>query len=128
MSKDDVKKSIAFIKDEITRKIEIDLNLPEITEDLSIEDNKKRKEDYEQRRFRFDKLSNSFRLSRIAEAEGIDKANEIKKKLDKYKAIPSKIELEGETPLLKMSKENWNYLFEGEDFELTLDGKINFKI
>lgn len=128
LSKDDVKKSIAFIKDEITRKIEIDLNLPEITEDLSIEDNKKRKEDYEQRRFRFDKLSNSFRLSRIAEAEGIDKANEIKKKLDKYKAIPSKIELEGETPLLKMSKENWNYLFEGEDFELTLDGKINFKI
>ena len=45
------------------------------------------------------------------------------------KAIPSTIEIEGETPLLKIGKpENWNFLFEGEDFEMSLDGKINWKI
>ena len=54
---------------------------------------------------------------------------EIKKELDKYKAIPSTIEIEGETPLLKIGKpENWNFLLEGKDFEMKLDGKITWKI
>ena len=57
------------------------------------------------------------------------KTKEIKKELDKYKAIPSTIEIEGETPLLKIGKpENWNFLLEGKDFEMKLDGKITWKI
>ncbi|MDE0470798.1 MAG: hypothetical protein OXH57_02560 [Ekhidna sp.] len=36
------------------------------------------------------------------------------------------IEKEGDTPLLKMSSKNWNYLYEGEDFEINLLGAMKF--
>ena len=128
MSKDEVKKSISFIKDEILLKFENDLGLPNILLDENILDNKKRKEDYETRKYRFDNL-NSFRFKRLIDSIGLEKTKEIKKELDKYKAIPSTIEIEGETPLLKIGKpENWNFLLEGKDFEMKLDGKITWKI
>lgn len=101
--------------------------MPDIIEDVNIQDNKKRREDFLNRKFRFDTIGNSYRLSRLVETIGLEKTNEVKKELDKYKAIPSTIEIEGETPLLKMGKEKWNFLFEGEDFEISLDGKINWE-
>jgi CRISPR-associated endonuclease Csn1 len=128
LSKDEVKKSIAFIKDEKMLEYEKEYNLPNVIENINIQDNKKRREDFLNRKFRFDTIGNSYRLSRLVETVGLEKTNEIKKELDKYKAIPSTIEIEGETPLLKMGKEKWNFLFEGEDFEISLDGKINWKI
>lgn len=127
LSKDEVKKSIASIKDEKLLEFEKEYNLPDVVEDGNIHDNKKRRNDFLNRKFRFDTIGNSYRLSRLVETIGLIKTNEIKKELDKYKAIPSTIEIEGETPLLKMSKEKWNFLFEGEDFELSLDGKTNWK-
>ena len=128
LSKDEVKKSISFIKDEILLKFENELGLPNILLDENILDNKKRKEDYETRKYRFDNL-NSFRFKRLIDSIGLEKTKEIKKELDKYKAIPSTIEIEGETPLLKIGKpENWNFLLEGKDFEMKLDGKITWKI
>ena len=39
----------------------------------------------------------------------------------------SNIEIEEKTFLLKMSKEKWNFLLEGKDFEMKLDGSIKFK-
>lgn len=127
LSKDEVKKSIAFIKDEKLLEFEKEHNLPDVIEDANIPDNKKRREDFLNRKFRFDTIGNSYRLSRLVETIGLEKTIEIKKELDKYKAIPSTIEIEGETPLLKMGKEKWNFLFEGVDFEISLDGKINWK-
>lgn len=128
LSKDEVKKSIAFIKDEKLLEFEKEYNLPDVIEDINIQDNKKRREDFLNRKFRFDTIGNSYRLSRLVEIIGLEKTNDIKKELDKYKAIPSTIEIEGETPLLKMGKDKWNFLFEGEDFEISLDGKINWNI
>lgn len=126
LSKDEVKNSISIIKDELCRKYEISLNIPEIVEDRTIEDYKSRKDDYDNKRFRFDTINNSYRLKRLTEFIGENKTKEFKKELDKYKAIPSSIEIEGETPLLKVSKENWNFLFENKDFEISLLGKINW--
>ena len=50
---------------------------------------------------------------------------EIKNNLDKYKAIPSSIEAEGETSLLKTT--DYNFLIEGIHFYMKLDGTIVFK-
>lgn len=125
-SKDEVKKDIIDIKDKLLRKYEIELNIPEVKEDTSIVDNKNRKEDYENRKYRFDTINNSFRLKKILEIVGKEKINEIKQELDKYKAIPSTIEIEGNTQLLKMSKENWNFLYEGIDFVIDFDGSLKF--
>lgn len=128
LSKDEVKKSIAFIKDEKLLEFEKEYNLSDVIEDVNIQDNKKRREDFLNRKFRFDTIGNSYRLSRLVEIIGLENTNEIKRELDKYKAIPSSIEIEGGTPLLKMGKEKWNFLFEKEDFEISLDGKIIWKI
>jgi len=34
--------------------------------------------------------------------------------------------MEGNTPLLKMASKNWNFIFEGEDFEISLLGEIKW--
>ncbi|MBA4300282.1 MAG: hypothetical protein C0433_09305 [Cyclobacterium sp.] len=127
-SKDEVKESVSHFKDTLLRKFEISLEIPEIIEDKSIIDTKKRKEDFENRKFRFDTINNSFRLMHLANKIGIEKTKEIKIDLDKYKAISGSIEIEGNTPLLKMSSKKWNFLYEGDDFEMNFFGKIKFLI
>lgn len=126
-SKDEVKRAISLKKDELLSIVEKKFEIPEIVEDVTIQDNRARKEEYEERRFRFDTINNSFRLNRLVERIGLEQTKEIKMGLDKYKAIPSTIEIEGETSLLKMSKENWNFLIEGKDFDMKLDGTLDFK-
>lgn len=124
-AKDDIKDATYQIKNTILRKYEIQYELPEVIEDNTIEDKKLRKEDYERRKFSFAQLDN-FRLKRLIEKIGIEQTKEIKKELDKYKAIAAciSVETEGKTPLLKMAKENWNFLYEGDDFKIPLLGKI----
>lgn len=124
-AKDDIKHATYQIKNTILRKYEIQYELSEVIEDNTIEDKKLRKDDFERRKFSFAQLDN-FRYKRLIEKIGIEKTKEIKKELDKYKAISASIsdETEGKTPLLKMAKENWNFLYEGDDFEIPLLGKI----
>lgn len=122
-SKDEIKNNISLLKDILLRKYEIKENIDEVVEDSTIQDSKKRKEDYENRRYRFDTIGNSFRLKALSEKIGLEKTNEIKNELDKFKAISGSIEIEEGTPLLKMASKNWNFLYEGEDFEITLLGE-----
>ena len=124
-SKDEIKMSIKEIKDKLLYQHEKTLGIPEIVEDGEIKENKERKEDYETKKYRFDTI-NAFRFGRLSKIIGEGQTKKIKQELDKYKAIASKIEIDGETPLLKMSKENWNFLFEGIDFKVKLDGTIIF--
>lgn len=125
-SKDEVKKSISLKKDELMRNHEKIYDLPEITIDSTLQDRKKQIDDYNNKRFRFDTISNSFRLSRLVNVIGGEKTKVIKNELDKYKAIPSSIEIEGETAFLKMSKENWNFFYEGKDFTVSMLGELNW--
>lgn len=125
-SKDEIKETISELKDRLLRNYEISLNIPEVIEDASIQDVKKKKEDFKNRKFRFDTINNSYRLKRLTKKIGLEKTIEIKNELDKYKAISGAIELEGKTPLLKMSAKNWNFLYEDYDFEVSLLGKIKW--
>jgi len=125
-SLDEIKKTISRTKDSLLRKYEIEQDISEVVEDVTIQDNKLRKEDYENRKYRFDTINNSFRLKILSDKIGLDTTKEIKKELDKYKAIAGTIEVEEKTPLLKMSKSNWNFLYENEDFEISLLGKIKW--
>lgn len=113
-------------KDNLLRRYERDNSIDEVKEDTTIIDPKLRKKDYENRRYRFDR-NDSYRFVRLQKKIGIEKLNEIKKELAKFKKQSSKIEIEGKTPLLKMSKENWNFLYEGVDFEISLLGEIKIK-
>lgn len=128
LSTADVKKSIALIKDIEMSKIEQEYGIEPVNEDVTIVDNEERRKDFQERKYRFDQINSSYRLSRLLDIMSEQQVQEIKKQLDKYKAIPSKIEIEGKTPLLKMSSKNWNFLYEGIDFEMTIDGKIHWLI
>lgn len=127
LSVNDVKNTVSLAKDEVLAEYENKLNIPPVAEDLTILDNNARRDDYLKRKYRFDTIDSSYRLKRILDNVGIEKTKKIKADLDKYKAIPSNIEIEGQTHLLKMSKENWNFIVEGKDFEMKLDGNIEFK-
>lgn len=122
----DIDESVKKEKDKLLRLHEIQLELTEVIENVSINDNKARKEDYNKRKYSFAQL-NSFRFQRLAEKIGMEKVKEIKRQLDKFKKQSSFIEIEGNTPLLKMSRENWNFLYEGYEFEISLLGDIKWK-
>ncbi|GHT67414.1 hypothetical protein FACS189452_05090 [Bacteroidia bacterium] len=123
----DIDKSVKEEKNKLLCKYESQYGLPEIIEDANIIDNNARKDDFEKRKYDFTSVDKSFRFTRLLEIIGKEKTKSIKKELDKYKKQSGTIEVEGETPLLKMSKENWNFLLEGTDFEMKLDGTIEFK-
>ena len=45
--------------------------------------------------------------------------------MKKNKTESSAITVEGQTPILGLSKNNWNFLYEEEDFEMSLLGNIS---
>jgi CRISPR-associated endonuclease Csn1 len=112
-------------KDLLLRDFEKQYDIPEIKEDTLIDNNSDRIKDYKSRKFSFDNLSR-YRFKRLLERTGLEKTKEIKTALDKYKTQSSLIEANGETPLLKMSANKINFLFEGYDFNISLLGDITF--
>ncbi|KMQ70474.1 hypothetical protein [Chryseobacterium koreense] len=123
---DDIDRKVKLKKDEIISEFDKKFNLPEIVLDYDITDPLQRKKKYEDDKFRFVGLKDN-RFNRLIPFMGSDEVQKLKRSLDGFKKQSSFIEKEGETPLLKMSKEKWNFLFEGEDFEISLDGKIFWK-
>ncbi len=127
-SKDQIDSSIKNMKDIALREIEKKYNIPEVIVDSTIKDAITQKEDFEKRKFSFDQLKR-FRFDRLIKILGEDEVKIIKKQLDLYKTQSSvvvEINKENKSPLLKISSENWNFLYEGYDFEVSLLGKITF--
>lgn len=120
-AKSDIDKQVKTIKDNILREQEIKLNIPKIQEDTNIADTKVRKTDFEKRLYDF-----TSRLKLIEQNSDKQMANNLKTEIEKYKTESSKIEVEGQTPILGLSKANWNFLYENEDFEVSLLGKITW--
>jgi hypothetical protein len=114
-SDDDIDDFIKNEKDKLLRVYELKYNLPEVIEDNSIQNLKERKDKYDRERYSF-KSYDDFRFKRLKDVVGLEVVKEIKKELGKFRTQSSYIEIEGKTPLLKMSKENWNFLYEGVDF------------
>ena len=123
---DNVENNTKLIKDEYFKKLEKKYGLPEVQEDNTIENSKQRKDDFDKRKFSFNSINN-FRPSRLVQHLG---ENEVKKIIQNlrtnFAARHSKIGEEGQPSLLKISKENWNFLYEGEDFEVSLLGILTF--
>jgi len=128
-SKEQIDNSIKIKKDTLLTTIEKKYGILEVLEDTSIVDKKQRKDDFEKRKYAFDQLSR-FRFQRLIEIIGLEEVKKIKNQLDIYKTQSSQIiEDQGKSasPLLKMSSENWNFLYEGYDFEVSILGDLIFK-
>lgn len=121
----EIKKDVKNKKSEIVFVKEKELNIPIVKEDETISDRLSRSKDYEDRMFKFSSIDD-FRLNRIKDVVGEEETKNLRDKLNKYKAFSSKIEIERETPLLKTSKNNWNFLFENYDFEIDITGRLKW--
>lgn len=114
-------------KNELLWTYERNLGLNEVVKDESIKNLKERNEDYERRKFKLNSYDD-YRIKRIVDNFGKEKATEIKKELGKFKKVSSFVEAEGETPLLKLNtSESWNFLYEKRDFDTSILGEIKFK-
>jgi CRISPR-associated endonuclease Csn1 len=123
---DDIDSQVKFKKDEIIAGYDKKFGLADIKEDLTIVNINARKKKYEDDRFKFVGLNDN-RFKRLLPFISKDEINELRKEVGKYKKQNTKIEIDGATPLLKINKgEDWNFLYEGFDFELSLLGKINW--
>ncbi len=123
---DNVENNVKLIKDEYFKRLEKKYDLPETQKNKTIENVVERNKDFEKRKFAFNSIKD-FRPSRLVEFLGEKEVKRILYKLRiDFAARPSKIGEEGQPSLLKMSKENWNYLYEGKDFEVTMLGELKF--
>lgn len=120
-AKSDIDNWIKQTKSDILDIVENDLNIEPIIANESIEDNIERKKDYEKRKINF-----NLRLKLIEEKGGKKLALNVQEKIEEYKTESSKIINEGETPILGLSRNNWNFLFENYDFEIDIIGKLTW--
>jgi len=107
-------------KDLLVREKEMELGIPIIKENDDITDNVERKKDLKKRIEDFPS-----RLKVISDRASIETSDLIKKQIEEYKTESSNLDA-GQPPILGLSKKNWNFLFEGEDFEISMLGKINW--
>ncbi len=124
----DIESFVKEKKDELLWTYEKNMGLNKITENSKIIDLKERNEDLQNRKYKFSSW-NDYRMERLLKYAGHEKATEIKNELSKFKKQASTIEIEGETPLLKLNtSKSWNFLYEGSDFEISILGEIKFLI
>ena len=122
----DIDNAIKKYKDNLLLEYEKKYGIPKVVEDLSIKDEKERDKDYKNRKYSFNNLGD-FRLSRLTNIIGREETLKVTHILGSYKKYSSTIEKDGDTPLLLMSRNNWNFLYEGIDFDTTITGNLNFK-
>ena len=103
MKDDEIDKAVKIKKDELVSEFDKKFGLPEIEEDLSIQDVKERRKKYEDDRYKFVGLKD-FRFNRLLPFMGEEEVNKIRKNLSVYRKQSTSIEAEGNTPLLKINK------------------------
>lgn len=117
----DIDKSIKEIKSNIIQPLERELGLPEIRKDENIDNIVDRNKDYEKRLYDFDT-----RLKQIKQLDPV-KAEKLKNQIEQYKTESSTCNDNNPVPILGLSQKNWNFLLEGEDFEISLSGNLVWK-
>jgi CRISPR-associated endonuclease Csn1 len=120
-SKAEIDTQIKSIKDSIIKKHEIELDIPLIQENENISDKVERKKDYRRRIEDF-----ASRLKHIREKSSKENSDRIQNEIEKHKTEASVINGNEIPVLLKMSNKNWNFLYEGDDFEISLLGEIKW--
>jgi CRISPR-associated endonuclease Csn1 len=120
-SKSDIDITIKSEKNRIISEYENKLGIKKISPNLNIENSSDRIKDYEKRLFKF-----TDRLAVIKSEKDADMMNKVKSEIEKYKTESSSILIEGNTPILGLSQQKWNFLYENYDFNLTFTGELKW--
>ena len=118
---EDRKKEIKELKHKIISNYEAELGIPEIIENKNIPDLANRKKDFEKRKYDFKN-----RLIQIEESGGKIVEEKAGKDIKNYIVVYSSLQKEITPSFLKMSKENWNFLYENYDFKMSIIGEIKW--
>lgn len=119
---DGVDKTVKATKDLIVRKKEIELGIQPIREDITIENKQIRRKDFEKRLYDF-----KTRLKIIENKSDKTIAKIMQTQIEKFQTQASKISDDSIPSILGLTQKNWNFLYEGEDFEVSMIGKLTFK-
>lgn len=122
-SKNDIDKSIKELKSNILRPFEEQIGIEEIRPDENIAVATERNKDYEKRIYNFDA-----RLELIKKQSSPEIAQRLKAQIENYKTESSACNDNSPVPILGLSRNNWNFLLENYDFEMTLTGQIKFTL
>jgi CRISPR-associated endonuclease Csn1 len=122
---DDIDMKVKESKHIFLKKYDDEFGLEDIIEDENIADIRERRKDYNDRKYKFVGLKD-FRFARLIPHLGEEKVKKIKKEIGKYKKQSSVIEKERETPLLKITSTDCNFLYENYDFKVDITGNIEW--
>ncbi len=124
-SKKGIDTQIKEIKHTLLTKFELEIGVSKILPNDSIENAKDRSEDYQKRKVNFkDRLE----LIKNHSNGGHEISKKIETEISKFKTESSSIEIEGVTPILGFSQKSWNFLYEGEHFEMDILGNIKILV
>jgi hypothetical protein len=99
------------------------LDIPDIKPDESITNSTDRNKDYEKRLYNFEA-----RIDLIKQRSSPELANQLTTQIEEYKTESSICNNNNTVPILGLSRGNWNFLLEGEDFEISLSGIVKWKL
>ncbi|HYM94036.1 MAG TPA: hypothetical protein VET23_07845, partial [Chitinophagaceae bacterium] len=119
----EIDKSIKEIKSSILKPVELQSSIPEIKPDETITNTSDRKKDFENRLYDFDT-----RIMLITQYSSKEQADALKNRIEEYKTESAVCNDINPVPILGLSRNNWNFLLEGEDFEISLSGELNWKV
>jgi len=120
-SKKDIDTQIKEIKHSILTNFELEIGLSKLIPNENIENAKDRNEDYQKRKNNF---KGRLEIIKNHSNGGSETSKKIEAEISKYKTESSSIEIEGMTPILGFSQKSWNFLYEGEHFEMDVLGNI----
>ncbi|NIM35203.1 MAG: hypothetical protein GTN67_07145, partial [Hydrotalea flava] len=121
-TKVEIDKSIKESKNSILKPYEQKLNIPVIMPDESISNIADRKKEYEKRLYDFDA-----RIENVRYYSSEDFAKKLKSQIEEFKTESSEINDKNPAPILGLSRSNWTFLLEGEDFNISMSGILTFK-
>jgi CRISPR-associated endonuclease Csn1 len=117
----EIDKSIKETKSDLLKQEEKKYSIPEIKPNESISNAADRKKEYEKRLYDF-----RARIEKIKDHSCDDSAKILLEKIETFKTESSAINDNNPVPILGLSRNNWNFLLEGDDFEISLSGKLTF--
>ncbi|WP_044632060.1 type II CRISPR RNA-guided endonuclease Cas9 [Neotamlana sedimentorum] len=115
----DVRKNVNEQKHKILTSEEVKMGISEILENTSITNLADRKKDFEKRKYNFND-----RLNKIESVSNKLKKTQVKKMINNYQTEYSSFPENIIPSFLKISNNNWNFLYENYDFKVSILGKL----
>jgi len=124
-SKKNIDTQVKENKHTLLADFELEIGISKLIPNENIENAKDRSEDYQKRKNNF---KERLEVVKNHSNGGKERSKKIETKISKYKTESSSIEIGVMIPILGFSQKSWNFLYEGEHFEMDILGDIKILV